>query len=344
MEAFVLDPGDPIAVAAAPGAIVCDEVSVAGVRLFRKGHVLVEADLAALATVDRPLHAVRLAADDVHEDVAGMRLAQAVAGAGIELSGPIQSRVNLRATERGLLRVDSTRLAAMNSLFGVAVFTLLDRIPVLPGKIVAGAKITPVALPDATIAAAERLAADGDRVVRIAPFRALRVGVVTTEGLKATLQERFQATVRKKVAWYGGEVIGFADLPADPAAVAGAIAGFQAQGAELILAGGGNTIDPLDATLQALPRVGAELVAFGAAAHPGSMFWLAQAGALPIVNLASCSMYSKATVADLVLPWIFAGERVTAADMAALGHGGLLDRDMAFRFPDYERSGVTDEE
>ena len=181
-------------------------------------------------------------------------------------------------------------------------------------------------------------------MVQVRAFQPLRVGVITTEGLKDARQERFRATVRKKVAWYGGDVVGFADVENEPAAVAAALEGYITAGAQVILAGGGNTIDPLDATLQALRLVGAAVVAFGAAAHPGSMFWLAQRGAVPIVNLASCSMYSKATVADLVLPWIFAGESVTARDMAGLGLGGLLDRDMGFRFPDYDAEAATEEE
>jgi hypothetical protein len=76
------------------------------------------------------------------------------------------------------------------------------------------------------------------------------------------------------------------------------------------------------------------------------MFWLAYRDEVPIFNLASCSMYSKATVADLVLPWIMAGERVGLDDMAALGFGGLLDRDMGFRFPPYdaETANEPDEE
>jgi hypothetical protein len=45
----------------------------------------------------------------------------------------------------------------------------------------------------------------------------------------------------------------------------------------------------------------------------------------------------EATLADLVLPSIMAGERVTSADLAALGYGGLLDRDMQFRFPPYDQ-------
>lgn len=344
MEGYLLDPDDAGTRAAAVGTIVCEDVTVAGKRLFRKGHLLTAADLEALATVGRPLHAVRLAPDDVHEDAAGLRLARAVAGDGVELTGPVQSRVNLRATRRGLLRVDGERLAEIDALFGVAVFTLLDRIPVLPGKIVAGAKITPVALSEATLRQVEAVGTRGDRVVQVRAFQPLRVGVITTEGLKDARQERFRATVRKKVAWYGGDVVGFADVENEPAAVAAALEGYITAGAQVILAGGGNTIDPLDATLQALRLVGAAVVAFGAAAHPGSMFWLAQRGAVPIVNLASCSMYSKATVADLVLPWIFAGESVTARDMAGLGLGGLLDRDMGFRFPDYDAEAATEEE
>jgi hypothetical protein len=34
-------------------------------------------------------------------------------------------------------------------------------------------------------------------------------------------------------------------------------------------------------------------------------------------------MYNKATVFDLIVPRILAGERLTRADFTALGHGGL---------------------
>jgi hypothetical protein len=74
------------------------------------------------------------------------------------------------------------------------------------------------------------------------------------------------------------------------------------------------------------------------------MFWLAYRGETPILNLPSCSMYARATFADLVLPWIMAGERVGLDDLAALGCGGLLDRDAAFRFPPYDEQRNEPEE
>ncbi|MDP9362742.1 MAG: molybdopterin-binding protein [Chloroflexota bacterium] len=343
MHPFTLDPARPGPAEALLGAVITEEVKADGKRLFHKGHRLGPDDLAALARVDRPLHAVRLEAGDVHEDEAGRRLAAAVAGDGLSVRGPVQSRYNLVAAVKGLLRVDPDAITALNRLPGIAVFTLQDRLPVLPGRIVAGVKITPVAVPEATLREAEAMAA-ARPTLRVAAFRPLRVGVVTTEGLSEKLRERFRETVRRKLGWYGASVLRFEDLANDPDAVAPAIEGLIGDGADLVLTGGGNTIDPLDPTLVALPRIGAEIVKFGAPAHPGSMFWLARRGGVPIFNLASCSMYSKATVADLILPWIMAGERVSADDLAALGYGGLLDRGMVFRFPDYERDTADDED
>jgi hypothetical protein len=53
----------------------------------------------------------------------------------------------------------------------------------------------------------------------------------------------------------------------------------------------------------------------------------------------------RATVADIVVSWVMAGERVGLDDLAALGLGGPLDRDMAYRFPPYdEQSNEREEE
>jgi hypothetical protein len=341
MEAFVIDPARPESQEQLLDAIICEEVKANGRRLFHKGHRVEAADLDAIANLDRPIHALRLGPRDVHEDDAGIRLADAIAGEGVGRGKPVQSRVNLRSERKGLLRVDANALLALNRLPGIAIFALPDRLPVLPGKILAGAKIAPVAIDESILAEAEQIAAAAP-IVQVKPFKPLKVGVVTTEGLQGDACDRFEASVNRKVEWFGGDVLGFIDLPNDPAQVAEAIERFIDDGAGLIMTGGGNTIDPLDATLLALPRIGGEMVKFGAPAHPGSMFWLAYRGETPIFNLASCSMYSKATVADLMLPWIMAGERVTLDDMAGIGFGGLLDRDMSYRFPQYESAAAEE--
>ena len=72
-------------------------------------------------------------------------------------------------------------------------------------------------------------------------------------------------------------------------------------------------------------------------AHPGSMLWLGRAGRTTFLGLPTCGAYSRATAADLLLPWLLAGEPPTRRTVARLGHGGILTRDMRFRFPPYAR-------
>jgi probable molybdopterin binding protein len=345
MHAFVLDPQDPAAVRSAISSIICEEVSVDGSRIFHKGHRIANDDLDRLALVHRTIHVAQLEPGDVHEDEAGMRLAAAVSGPGLSLSSPRQSRVNVISNGKGLLRIDGERLTAINRLPGVLVFSLVDRLAVLPGKILAGAKIAPVAIERSILEEAEAIATTKP-IIQVKPFRSLNVGVISTEGLEGRVRERFVESLRKKIDWYGGTILGLTEVENDPKQVAAAIETYVQAGADLVLTGGGDTIDPLDAALLALGAVGAEVVRFGAPVHPGSMFWLAYRGDLPIFNLASCSMYSKATSADLILPWIMAGERVTANDIAELGFGGLLEgKSMSFRFPPYgaeEAAGASE--
>jgi hypothetical protein len=338
MRPFIIEPGHSVD---APEDVVITEDVTIGEERLRKGRRLQEADLLLLAQIEHPVHAIRLEEHDVHEDEAGGRLARAVAGQGLRIEGPSFSRYNLVATHKGLLRVDGGALLSLNLLPGVAIFTLEDRVSVLPGKIVAGVKVSPVAVEEAAIQAAEEIAA-ASPVIEVVPFRAMRVGVVSTEGPDWRVRDAFQRSLGKKIGWYGGEVIAFREPDRDPEAIARAFTELADEGADLVLAAGGNTIDPLDPTYLALERAGAELLRFGAPAHPGSMFWLAYRDDLPIFNLASCSMFSKSTIADVVLPWIMTGERVQPETLAALGMGGLLDRGMAHRFPPYGADAVEE--
>ena len=340
MRAITIHPGEQVPDLETTTVVITEDVKM-GERRIRKGHRLVTNDIPSLVTLDRPVHAVVLEPGDVHEDDAGACLAAAVAGPGLTIRGPSFSRYNLVAETKGLLRVDSGRLLRLNRLPGVAIFTLEDRIPVVPGKIVTGVKVTPVSVAEATLRDAEAIASEG-AVVQVVPFQPLRVGVISTEGPDWRVRDKFQSSVAQKIGWYGGSVMGFSDLSRDARAIAAEIERLDRDGADLVLAAGGNTIDPLDPTLRSLELAGAKIVRFGAPAHPGSMFWLAYRGALPIFNVASCSMFSKSTIADVVLPWIMSGERVERDTLAGLGFGGLLDLGMAFRFPPYDVDGVEE--
>lgn len=326
------------------GAVVTRELRV-GKDRFRKGHILTRDDIPMLAKAAEPIHAVILDPDEIHENEAGVRLARMIRGDGVMQRDPVQSRVNVVATRKGLVRVNSEALLALNLRPEIGVFTVPDWLPVVAGKIVAGAKIAPVTIAASTLdALARELDALREPVIRVAPFLPVRAGVVVTEGLIERIRDRFERTVCEKIGWYGGDVVRFIYVADEAEAVAGAMRELLDEGAEMLLAAGGHMMDPLDATQRALPLIGARLVRKGAPAHPGSMFWLGHLdeGDVPIVSLASCSMYSRSTVADLVLPRLMTGERVTSADIATIGYGGLLDRDMGWRFPPYDTESVDE--
>lgn len=328
------------------GAIITREIRVERAR-FRKGQCITREDIETLVRSGLRIHAVKLEPDDVHEDEAAVCLATLLRGNGdgIMQRDPVQSRVNLVATRKGLLQVDTDALLRLNMRREIGIFTAPNNLPVVSGKIVAGAKIAPVAIDRETLEdAAFEIEAHPRPIIEVLPFRPLVAGVVVTEGLPERVRDRFEASVRQKVRWYGGNILRFAYVADEVDDVAAAMRGMVADGAQILLAAGGHMMDPLDATQNALTRIGARMIRQGAPAHPGSMFWLGHLdrGGIPIVSLASCSMYSRSTVADLVLPRLFAGVRITSDALAALGHGGLLDRDMGWRFPPYDVETVDE--
>jgi molybdenum cofactor cytidylyltransferase len=137
-------------------------------------------DDAVILAATRPseLHLLWLDAGDVGEDTAAMRIAAAVAGPGTSARAPVESQVRLVSAWRGLVHVNVPTLAAVNAVDGVTVFTVPEGLPVDAGRTLAGVKVTPLAIAELAVVAAEHAAApgDGSRVLTVLPFLPLRAG------------------------------------------------------------------------------------------------------------------------------------------------------------------------
>jgi molybdenum cofactor cytidylyltransferase len=337
-----LEPGRP-APAGLVGAVLARDLDVAGAR-WAKGRRLSAHDLAVLASAPsaRSVTVLVPGADDVHEDDAALRLANAAVGgdpaaAGLALRGPAQSRVDLVAAAAGVVDVRVGILEQLNRMDPVELFTVASGRIVAPGDLVASAKVAPHLVAEAVLAAAEAVASRGGPVVRVRPFRPTRIAVVVKESLSGAEGVRFEASIASRVAGLGATLTGIAHVPDDASAVAAALATAVrgSGGARIVLTAGGASTDPGDAFFVALERLGGRVVRHGVPAHPGSMLWLARLGPAAVIGLPSCGAYSRATAADLLLPLLAAGYPATAATVARLGHGGVLDRTQRFRFPAY---------
>jgi hypothetical protein len=328
------------------GAVLTGDLKVATER-WSKGRPLSATDLATLARVDprqvtghrergRPgLTVLVPEPGDVHEDEAAQRLAALAAGGGLIRRGPAESRVDLLAAADGVVHVRIGLLERLNRIDMIEVFSLFDGQIVVAGELVASAKIAPHLIPAVVLERAEALV--GSRgIVGVAPFVPRRVAVVVKESLHALARERFEASVRAKVESLGSRLVGFEYVEDRLDAVARALRAGTAT-ADVILTAGSASTDPSDPFFVAIDRLGGRIVRRGVPAHPGSMLWLGRLGRVDILGLPTCGAYSRATAADLILPRLLTGERVSRGLVAGLGHGGVLARSMRFRFPAYAR-------
>jgi molybdenum cofactor cytidylyltransferase len=328
------------------GAVLTRDLVIDGAR-WSKGRRLSAADLARFAaSPPTGVHEVAVIVPergDLHEDEAAERLARAIRGPGLDTRGPVQSRVDLTATAAGVVHVRTADLERLNRLDPLEVFTRLDGSILSAGDLVASAKVAPHVVSASVVEAAEAMTHDGARpLVRVAPFRPMTVAVVVKESLRPGDRPRFEASVRAKVESLGSHITSIDYVADEDEAVRAALARI-ARGrrgsarADVVLTAGGRSTDPSDPFFTAIAALGGRLVRQGVPAHPGSMLWLARIGRTAVMGLPTCGAYSKATAADLLLPRLLTGEPPSRRTVSALGHGGVLTREMRFRFPAYAR-------
>jgi len=303
--------------------------------VLRKGEILTAEHVARLQELDgREIHLLGVESGELHEVEAGSRLAHAVAGPNVELRGPAESQYTLVASHRGLLRIDVDALFQVNAQPGVSVLTRFDNQPVDAGDELAGAKVTPLVMRREVIESVERICKDRPPV-RVLRFKPMRVAAIVLERVELRARDRFQAVLERKLRWFGSELALIRESrPGEP--YDRILQDVLARGPDLIMAAGASSLDPMEPLFGALQSVQARIVRHGVPVHPGSLFWIAYVGHVPLFGLSSCEMFSHKTVLDLILPRLFAGEPIESDDLARLGHGGMLGREMAFRFPPYD--------
>lgn len=322
------------------GQVLAHDVRDADGRIaIAKGSRIDDAAAARLSTLPwTELHLLALDGGDLHEGVAGERLAAAVAGTGMRVGSLAAGAWPLESTHRGILEVQREALEAVNLVDGLCVYTLFDGQVVDRGEVVARAKIVPFAIEAATLERGSCAARAAGGVASVRPFAPTVVGAVVQESLGVRAMARFEDALGEKVTWFGSALLPPAFVAPEVGAIVAGLERMLAAGARVVAVAGSRPMDPLDPAFEALERVGARMERQGVPAHPGSLVWLARVGDVPIIGMPACGLFSQATVFDLILPRLLAGHALGARDLAALGHGGFLTRDMAFRFPPYRQA------
>jgi hypothetical protein len=281
------------------------------------------------------LHVVRPDPGDILEADAGSRLALAASGSGVRPGEAAGGHWPLVATSRGIVEVRRDALLAVNGSGELAVYTLADGQVVEDDEVVARAKIIPFVVDGSTLQRGVNAASAAGGVIAVRGFQPARLGVVVLESLGSSALERFRRALEEKAGWFGSSLLEPCVVARHARSIAAAMEGAVTGGADVVIVAGTTAMDPLDPAFEAVRLLKGRLERVGVPAHPGSLLWLARVGDVPVIGMPSCGLFSRATVFDLVLPRLLAGLPVDSLWLATLGHGGLLTRDVAARFPPY---------
>lgn len=294
--------------------------------LFKKGHVIRPEDVDRLLDVGKNhIYVLELGESEIHEDEAGVRLGDALKGSGVYTQPPKESRVNLFAEHDGVLKINEDAVQQVNDQPLVVCATLPNNTPVKKDQMLAGTKVIPLVVEESDILAAENACRDAGWVIEVKPYRKKKVGCVITgsEVFYNRIPDAFAPVITEKVESYGSEMLEITYAPDDLEMITEKILDLKAKGADVIFTTGGMSVDPDDLTPTAIKNAGADIVIYGASALPGAMFMMAYLDEIPILGVPACGMFFRTTVVDLLLPRVFADEKITRRDITSLGVGGL---------------------
>jgi molybdenum cofactor cytidylyltransferase len=318
----------PVPLREAEGGIAVHSIRKSGLVL-KKGTRIGQAEIAALEAAGiAELTVARLEPDDVPEDTAAGEIAAAIAGEGVHVERAFTGRANLFAESAGVLVVDRAAVDALNRVEdSITLATLPAFAPVGAGKMIATVKIIPFAVSQAARDAALAAAAKATPLVRVAPYRVRRLGIVSTvlPGLADKVIEKTLRITAERIAPAGARIVAERRVPHETAALAAAIQEVLDAGAELVIVFGASAIaDTRDVIPAAIEAVGGEIGHFGMPVDPGNLLLIAQAQGRPVLGAPGCARSPKENGFDWVLMRLLAGLEVSREDIIAMGVGGLL--------------------
>ena len=297
--------------------------------VFSKGHIVKEEDIPMLLSVGKEhLFVWEKQPGILHENEAAEILYKICAGSNMHGSDTKEGKIELIADCDGLLKIRRDALLAVNSLGEMMIASRHGDFAIHKGDKIAGTRVIPLVIEQSKMDRAVE-AAGPEPIFSVLPFHPKKVAVVTTgsEIQKGLIKDTFTPVLQNKLAEYSCEMIGQTKPGDDRTQITQDILAFARNGADMILCSGGMSVDPDDRTPGAIKDTGADIATYGAPVLPGAMLLLAYLDMgdrkIPVVGLPGCVMYAKRTIFDLVLPRLLADDRITAAEIAGYGEGGL---------------------
>src|SRR5262249_31696500 len=164
-------------------------------------------------------------------------------------------------------------------------------------------------------------------IIRVAPFRVRKVGVISTllPGLADKVIEKTIRVTEERLAPAGATIVAERRVPHETRALAKALDEVLKAGAEMVVVFGASAIaDTRDVIPAAVEQVGGRIEHFGMPVDPGNLMLVAEANGRPVLGAPGCARSPKENGFDWILMRLLAGLPIRRSDITGLGVGGLL--------------------
>lgn len=292
---------------------------------FKRGHIIRTEDIPHLLDIGkRTVFVWEENAGEIHEDDCARRMAAMAPVEGAHYTEPSEGKVLLFADQRGMFRVKTRLLNRINAIGDITIATLPDHYPVEPGARLASMRIVPLVTQESQIIEAERLCAF-QKLLELLPYQDKKVGVIITgsEVYHGRIKDKFEPVIRGKMKQYPSQIIGVTICDDDLDMITAAARAHLEKDADFLIFTGGMSVDPDDLTPTAIRRLGADIVTHGVPAQPGNMTLVAYLGDIPILGIPGAAISLPTTIFDVLLPQVFAGQKITKEELLNLAEGGL---------------------
>lgn len=312
----------PVPLSQAEGAILAHSLALPDGRL-RKGLILKADHVAQLRAAGlRDVVAARLEPDDLHEDAAALRVAQALAedAAGLHLSRPFTGRVNLIADAPGVARIDPARIDAANAIDAMITVATVPRWQRMdPGGMIATVKIISYGVDKQSISSACDAARGG---VGLCPSVLRDAVLIETMVDAGAGSDKGYRVMQARLARLDVALTPRVTVPHAVAPLADMLAARRE--ALILVLTGSATSDKRDVAPEALRRAGGRLIRFGMPVDPGNLLFLGDLHGCPVIGLPGSARSPALSGVDRVLERVICNVAPDAAEIAAMGVGGLL--------------------
>lgn len=302
---------------------------------FKRGHMIRQEDVEHMLRIGKQhIFVWEENAGEIHEDDCARRMAAMAPVEGAHYTEPAEGKVLLFADVRGMFRVNTQLLKRIDSIGDITICTLPDHYPVEVGARLASMRIVPLVTKEEQIIEAERLCAK-EPLLRLLPYQHKKIGVIITgsEVYHGRIKDKFEPVVRAKMKQYPSEIVGITICDDDLDMIVGAAKAHLENGADFLIFTGGMSVDPDDLTPTAVRQLGADIITHGVPSQPGNMTLVAYLEDVPILGVPGAAIKLPTTVFDVLLPQIFAGERITREELINLADSGLCQMCRSCHWP-----------